>query len=230
MLIWWVKQRVEDDFMEDYKAKYPDFIKVIRVKNHGECYIAMEADKLINSILSERNDAEYENDKLKMRIKELENQLNENLKKEDDVCIKKEDALRGSKVKKLNSAERKEVYEMFKSGVSYSRISGKFSITRNTIKAYVREFEGVSENVKKRILTDGKKKEGLIPSSFEPDEFDKNLMIEFYKDGLSVSEIVEDFKESRKPIKEEVILQILSEAGLLKKEKNHGLKRSSIFS
>ncbi|MFJ8462279.1 hypothetical protein ACIQ57_24735 [Lysinibacillus xylanilyticus] len=216
--------------MEDYKAKYPDHIKVIRVKNYGECYLGNEADKVIDAILSERNDAEYENEKLKNRIKELENQLNQNQKNEDDICIKKEDALRGSKVKKLNFAERKEVYEMFKSGVSYSRISEKFSVTRNTIKAYVREFKDVSENGKMHILTDDKGEEELIFPPFEPNEFDKKLMIQFYKSGVSVSEIVVDFEENGNPIKEDVILRILSEAGLLKKENSHDLKGSSIFS
>lgn len=136
--------------MADYKALGEGLVAVINVEKYGQCYLAKEIDEKIIQRWSK------EKKELKKRIEELENQLNQHQKSNDGICIKKEDALRGSKVKKLNLNERKEVYEMFKSGVSYSRISEKFGVTRNTIKAYIKEFESVSKNVNLRSLTGDK--------------------------------------------------------------------------
>lgn len=138
-----------------YFAGYSDRIEIISVggkpiggykddygNKGGEWYNAEQVDNLLEA--------------LKILIKELSNEnkeLKKQLEQKEAACIKRKDALRGSKTKKLNSVERKVVYDMVKDGVRYTQISKQFGISRNTIKAYVKEFESVSENVNLRFLT-----------------------------------------------------------------------------
>jgi cell division septum initiation protein DivIVA len=120
-------------------------------------YPAEKVDEFLDEFIPRYNQMQDITKGLKEECEKLRKELLQAKIVKEKPCITKEDALRGSMVKKLDKEKRKEVYERYKKGESVRSLSKAYEISRGTVLNYIKEFEQQEkvmqvdrENVEKR--------------------------------------------------------------------------------